>query len=239
MKLTETTQQIIKKGLDLCTALDIESIIIDRKSMRGQNKDLGVHIIMSMTNYNLEVDAIGIGRTKLLKNRLQNFNATDIDIDTFDGEELQYASMFKFKSGKTKLSFKCQHPKYIVAASGINDPIIYTFNISDEDLQKIINGISMMGAETIQFSIENDESMCVNISDISGDMYKHESSCIISKLDDTISGINKTYKSSVLKTLLTEFIKKDKSDTIKLSITKRGVLILIVFDVTIYVFPER
>lgn len=238
-KLTKETQTIIKNAVDIATTLGIESLVIDSFSLRGENKELGIAIIMPTKDVTLEFEAIGIGRVPLLKSRMQLLEKSDITFDVFKkDEETNIVANLAFVQGRTKLAFKCSDPKMIQAPKVINDPIFYEMQFNDEDVKTAINGIGTMSSEAINFS-NTDDTIFLKISDSEGDTFSHELESKLVLLDDTALSLNKSYKAKTLRTIFTNYIRKDDNNILLVSITRRGVMRISVLGMFIYMFPER
>lgn len=238
-KITKDTQTIIKNAVEIASTLGIETLVMDEISLRGENKELGVCIIMPTKDIELEFNSIGISRVPLLKSRMQLLDKSDITFDTFkrDSDDIIVASL-KFAQGRTALSFKCGDPKLIQAPKVINDPLFYEMNLIDGDVETIIKGIGTMSSEGINFST-TDEKIFIKISDTEGDMFVHELEGDATLLDDSAPSLNKTYKAKTLRTIFTNYIRKDDNNILPVSVTRRGIMRISVLNMHIYVFPER
>lgn len=237
--ITKETESIIRNAVDIASTLGIESIVMDGFSLRGENKELGIAIIMSTKDLNLEFDAIGIGRVNLLKSRLQLLQSAKIEFDCMPkDDESTVVSNLKIISGRTKIGFKCQDPRKIVAPKGIADPIFYKMELKDEDIQLIIKGISTMSSDTMHFNTDA-QKISVSISDIEGDIFSHQLDGTVTIVDDSAPSLSKSYRSKTLKTIFTNYIRKDDNEVLPISITRRGVMCIQVLGMNIYLFPER
>lgn len=239
MKMRKDTQQILKNAVDIASVIGVETLVMDAFSLRGENKELGVAIIMPTTDITLQFDAIGIGRVMLLKSRLQLLNDATIEYALMneDGEESNVASL-TMSVDRTTVGFKCQDPRMIKAPKAINDPIFYEMNLEDADVEIIIKGLANMASDTVNFSTK-DETIFVKISDAQGDMFSHELSSSVEIIDDTAGSLSKSYKSKTLRTIFTNYIRKDDNSILPISITRRGIMRISVLGMFIYVFPER
>ena len=238
-KITKETQTIIKNAVDIASTLGIESMVMDTISLRGENKELGIAIIMPTKDISLEFEAIGLGRVPLLKNRMAMLDKSDITFEVFKkDEDTNIVASLKFTQGRTNLSFKCADPKMIQAPKVINDPIFYEMQLNEEDVQIVVKGIGTMSSETINWA-NTDETIFLKISDTEGDMFTHELDGKITLLDDTAPSLNKTYKAKTLRTIFTNYIRKDDNNILPISITRRGVMRIPVLGMFIYMFPER
>lgn len=239
MKITKKTEKILRNAVDIASTLGVEAIVMDSFSLRGENKELGIAIIMPTKDMEIEFDAIGIGRVNLLKNRLQLLQDAQIEFDCMardDDEKL--VSNLKIVSGRTKIGFKCQDPRKITAPKGIADPTFYKMELNDADVQLIIKGIATMSSENINFNTE-DETISVGISDIEGDLFSHQLEGSVTIVDDSAPSLSKTYKSKTLRTIFTNYIRKDDNEILPISITRRGVMCIHVLGMNVYLFPER
>lgn len=238
-KLTKQTQLTIKNAVEIASTLGVESIVMDEISLRGENKELGVAIILPMADVDVEFDSIGITRVALLKSRLQMLENPKITFQTLPSteDELHVASL-DFEQGRTKISFKCGDAKRIQAPKSINDAIFYEMQLNDEDVQVIIKGINSMASDVVNFGTE-DENILIKISDSTGDMFTHQLEGTVTVLDDTAPALCKSYKAKTLRTIFTNYIRKDENTILPIAITRRGVMRISVLNMYIYLFPNR
>lgn len=240
MKLSNNTQKIIKNAVDVASTLGIESIVIDAFSLRGENKELGIAIIMPTAGVDLEFDALGIGEVGTLKNRLKLLESGALSVeykDSVNPDELM-VSMLSLKEGRTTADYKCHDAKLISAPKSINDPTAYEMQFADADVSRIIKGIGSMNSTSIHFSTLNG-ALLAKISDTRGDMFTHELETTFTALLDDSGELSKSYKSKTLAVIFNNYIRKDDNTSLPVSITKRGVMRITVLDMNIYIFPER
>lgn len=239
MKMRKDTQQLIKNAVDIASVLGVESVVMDSFSLRGENKELGIAIMMPTDDITLQFDAIGIGRVLLLKNRLQMLDDATIEFEFMgDGQEEKNISRLTLSVGRTSVGFKCHDPRMIKAPKSITDPVFYEMNLEDADVETIIKGIANMATDTINFSTD-EETIVVKISDVNGDVFSHELNSTVEIKDDTAGSLSKSYKSKTLRTIFTNYIRKDDNSILPISITRRGIMRISVLGMGIYVFPER
>lgn len=239
MKLTKQTKTILQNAIEIGTTLGIENLVMDSFSLRGENKELGIAVIMPTKGISLEFDAIGLGRIGTLKNKFSILTDPTIDFELSDRRPNEnIVSKLRITSGKTKIEFKCHDPAYINAPKAINDPVFYEMTLSETDIALIIKGMSAMSTDTISFSVESDIAS-ITINDIQGDNFYHELTTNIEKIDDSADTLSKTYKSKTLKIILNNYMRKDDNNMLPIAITRRGVMRISVLDMNIYLFPER
>lgn len=238
-KISKPTQKIIKNAIDVATTLGIESLVWDSFSLRGENQELSISIIMPTKDIDSEFDALGMSRIALLKNRMQLMENADVSFETFDkGDDQTIVSNLKFTQGKSTVSFRCADPNHIKAPKAINDPIHYELTLNEKDVEFIVKGITTMNSEVINLSV-TDGKLVIKISDKEGDMFSHETEGDVELADDASETVSKTYKSKTLRTIFTNYIKKDDNSILPISITRRGVMRISVLGMWIYMFPER
>lgn len=230
---------MLQNAVEIGSTLGIERIVIDSFSLRGENKELGIAVIMPTKDQELEFTALGIGRVALLKSRMLMFPDSSIQYEKMDldGDDVVVSNL-KIVNGNTKVGFKCHDPKLINAPKAIKDPVHYTMTLTTSDVETVIKGISTMSAENINFSTDDDD-VFVKISDSQGDMFSHKLQSSVERESDEVGSLSKTYKSKTLRTIFTNYIRKDDNKVLPISITRRGVMCITVLDMTIYLFPER
>lgn len=230
---------ILKNAIDVASVLGIDAIVMDKFSLRGENKELGAVIIMPTDKLDLEIDAIGVSNIGSLKNRMNMMGDADITYQLMEKyEDEKIVGQIKLTQGRTKISFKCADPKMIVAPKSINDPSHYKLHLIDEDVETVIKGIGTMGSEYITFVTEEGKSF-FKIADTQGDLFSHELDASIEYIKDDGVELTKTYKAKTLRTILTNYIRKDDTTLLAVEVTRRGIMKLSVLGMTIYLFPER
>lgn len=239
MNLNKEIYQLLTNAVELSTVLGIEKVVLDNISLRGQNKEDGIAIIKSSKDLDMDFDAIGLGRLSELKSRINVFKSPTITYETTVKNELTNIIKLNFKENKTKIGYRCYEPRLIEAPKAINDPVFYSMEINENDIEFIIKGITTMGSSCVNFTIEPDnKNLVINISDNEGDMFTHTVDTV-PEINEDASILSKSYKSKVLRTIFNNYIKKDERETFTISITKRGVMLLVVNDISVYLFPER
>lgn len=237
-KLNNELINIIRNGIEIGTALDIEAIVLDSTSMRGENRDSATNIIFNMEDYELPFDGIGIGRTQLFKKRLAMFASPEVLYDTSDRDGQTIVSEVTIKNGRTSAGFRCQVPSRIRAPKRIKDNVIFNLTLNDDDIDRINKGINTMSSEKVIVYVEEGKAV-VGISDKEGDVFTHEiEGGYTVASDDAPNSFNQTYKSKTFKTILMNYMKKDDSEILPISITSRGVMKFQVLGIDIYLFGE-
>ena len=238
-KLQTEIEVLVKNAIEIASVLGIETVVVDNFSLRGENKELGVCIIVPTKDLKMDFDALGIGRIVELKKRIGLLEDGTIQYELNEkNEEEKIVSTLKITQGRSKVSFRCHNPKKIEAPKAINDPIFYEMTLSDNDVNFLIKGVATMSSEAINFSTV-DGKVSVNLSDAQGDVLNHELESDLEVKDDSATDLSKRYKAKTLATIFRNYIKKDDNDILPISITRRGVMRLTIMGMFVYLFPER
>lgn len=234
------TEIIIRNAVDIATTLGIESMVIDSFSLRGQNIENGVIMIKSMKDATLEFDSIGLGRLATLKNRLNVFGKPTIKYELLTTDTTQnIVAKLKISESRSSITYRCQAPNLIKAAKAVNDPEFCKIVFKDDDVKTLLRGIGVIENVAVNITVE-DAGVKITVAEKEGDAFTHDlcDDAIYSTDKDDI--LSKTYKSQVLKIILSNYIKKDEeAEVLTASITQRGILRFQVLDLDIYLFPER
>lgn len=239
-ELTQKTELVIRNAIDIATTLGIETMVIDSFSLRGQNIDNGVIMIKSMKDHKLEFDSMGLGRLNALKNRLNLFGKPSIKYDVVDEDASQsVVAKLKIAEGRSSVTYKCQAPNLIKAAKAINDVDYCKLVFKDEDVKTLLKGVGVIENISVNITID-DETVKITVSEKEGDSFTHELLVSATYLSDKTDIISKSFKSQVLKIILSNYIKKDESaEVLTATITQRGIMRFEILDLNIYLFPER
>lgn len=233
--------EILRNAVSLANMLDIEQLVMDSFSLRAQNQSNGSVIIMPTGDkLPLPFDAIGIGRVDVLKTRLGMLTDPKIQYDVNDKDaELQTVTKLKISGGKTTIGFKCHEPKLIKAPKSINDDVLHEIIMTEKELNTIIKGISVMGTERVNIMTTGDHEVVISIADDDGDSFTQKLEKPVHYVGDHEDTLSKTYKSKILRVILSYYIKNDERAELTVTITKRGVIKASMFGIDVYLFPER
>lgn len=239
-KIEKTLERTIRNGIEIANVLGIDQMIIDSESMRGENKETSTNIIFDTSNMILPVDAIAFGRVPTLKSRLALFDEPLLEYTTKTADGLEFIDNLIIKSGRSKTGFRCQSPSRTAKApKRIRDPIGISLSMKDDDVTRLTKGITSMVAETIVLSVKNKKTSII-INDKVGDEFIHELEGKVEVIaDDFPTDFNATYKSKTFRAIVTNYLKKDDNEVLPISITSRGIMIVTVLGINIYLFPER
>ena len=238
--ISKDLEKIIRNGLDIASVLGIEQLLIDSESMRGENKETSTNIIFDMSDVDMPVDAIGLGRTPTLKSRMALFEDPVLEYTTKTADGSEFIDNLIIKSGRSKTGFRCHSPSRTAKApKRIRDPIGVSLSMKDDDITRLTKGITSMIAETIVVSIVDGRTSII-VNDKVGDEFVHELEGHVKVQDNEFpSNFSATYKSKTFRAIVTNYLKKDDNEVLPISITSRGIMIVTVLGINIYLFPER
>lgn len=241
MKLTD---DVVNKFIDIvatANSIGIDRMIIDSESIRGQSESTAV-ILLDKNTINFGIfSSIGISRVKLLNSRLnlvkngKNIPTIEFEIKEKDNGDRE-ALLLSIKEKKTTVEFRCCDPAHIRAARNLKSSIIYTFDIDEESINVMSRGMSVMGNNNISFRLDNGKVQ-FNLSDVEGDSLNHIISDSITINEDETPSFYFKYNKSILQLL--KLAMNENTSTATVNITKRGVLNLMINNLSIYQPPEN
>ncbi len=229
---------IIMDVVGVCSALSMESVVIDQHSIRCENKEMGIIAIHPNTNKTVPI-SMAIGRLQALRKRMGmfqegiSFTYNQVDQDDAD----PFISELGMSHGRTKVLFRCADPKMIKAPKALKSPVVANVTLEKQDLLDLNKAIAVMGLAGINFSSPNGEDLVIAASDTEGDMFKINLESSVSLLDDTAT-VNCTFPADRLK-LVTKLLEKWVDDSFEIGITDRGILVSQINGFNIYTFPDR
>lgn len=242
VELSKDTQEIIAFAIKYCNLVDIDSVMIDKNGLRAKQDDKAVYLIEPGDFSFLEFDVLYTNRVKDLAPRLKMFETTKMDyVIHSEIKELQddtnIVSKLILKGGNTKVSFNTSMiAKNVNLPRQMKDPTYYQFSIQSNDLNILKRGISAMGAEEFKIYTENDEVYC-QIKDIEGDVLTQKVASSFKQIDDDAEDdFEVSYNFKIIFPLLNEAGREH--DKFKIKITRKGIMLLKINGLSMYIFPE-
>jgi hypothetical protein len=235
MKLSENTINKIISATNLACLLQIDGIILDDQGIRGYNDDEGV-IIAAIDDFDFEFESLGLLRLQSLKNKISVLRDSEFTIEALPKKRNdKIIEKLHFESGKIDFDFRCALPKSItdVPRKKFNKNAEFSFEITDEDVNTIIQGISSMRCQNM--TIQGTPKLVrFRFSDETGDVfnYKLDSDLKLGGDSDTMSlTINVKKMLPILKIAA-------QPGKFRLNILANNIVYLSVNDLDIFVMAE-
>ena len=242
MLLSKETIEYLTRVIRVAKILKIESVIIDKESIRGQLQEEGSILLQKENLPNFEFQSIGITRINTLITRI-NLLGNDFDIDAEEKDKNNNEKViYKLKlfNNKTEVEFKCADPALMPKTiKTLNDPVYYSFNINEESillLSKIQSAVQGDALTFIGKKNDSGSSVVCKVNDVEGDMLNHiisEELALTPECDKNKFAFS--YKNKVLIPLLKEAL--DDSE-VTILITRRGLLTMQIKGIKIFISPE-
>lgn len=242
MKLSETVKKRLLEVIQAANSIGIESLLIDEESIRGTGADKTLLLIDKNVPDMSELGSMGINRVNVLSSRMGLVkDDKDLNIDANirvedNGDKM--VDKLTLKNKRTTVEFKCCRSSQISAHKVLKNGPIYEFDISEESVATMMRANAAMGNDTVAFSLDDTGNVMFKLNDSSGDTLNHLISDKVNILDDNEA---KTFFFNYNKRLFLPLIKmafKEGTDTLKLSLNKRGIMNLTILSLNIYIIPE-
>lgn len=241
MSVSNLQKRLLIEASNIAKTLEIPAVVIDSHSVRGENKTEGVFILMDTSDLGIE-DTVAISRLDAFHSRLKMFDNPKLSFnmvtketgDSFCGDILVTA-------GKSTVTFKCADPATVKSPRQLKDPVTKTIKLKQNDIKTIHRAIHGMKSEKITVSTSG-ESATFALSDSDGDVFKHGMDDSVTHADQSSpNAISSTYKTSAIKAVFRLFDRaiEDADAEQQISMTSRGILIVTVSDIPVYVFPLK
>jgi hypothetical protein len=229
---------------NVCTMCEIDDIAIEQSMVRGYTADAkkGIFIMEYDNIPELDFSGLGIRGVKTLKSRMNILDEDNLSI-TYDTKQKDNGDIVIKKmtlaSKKTKVDFTCADPALIKAPKKLNDPDLYSFTLT-EDTVKVMSKIknAVAGVDEISFNSEKDGTIKFIVIDENGDIFDHTIAESYECLDplNTAKHFFHSYKIKYVHALFKAAM--DLEGEAKLILSSRGVIKIVVKDITIRIVAE-
>lgn len=247
MTFNNIQKRLLIEASNIAKTLDIPAIVMDGMSIRGENKTDGVFILMDTSE--LEIDlTVAISRLDAFHARLRMFDNPKLSynlVNRDNGES--FCGEIVLSSGKSTVTFKCADPTTIKAPKALKDPVTKSILLKQNDIKTIHKAIHGMKSDKITVSSHGQDAtfgdVTFALSDTDGDVFKHSMEGALKHLVDpsSSSAISSTYMTSTIKAAFRLFDRAidDTDAQQEISITSRGIMIVTVSDIPVYLFPSK
>lgn len=242
IKLSEESRDIIAFAVKYCNLVDIKSLMIDKNGIRAKQDEKAVYLIEPGDFSFLEFDTLYTNRVQSLFPRLTMFSKAKLpyeiyaDIKTLeDGSNV--VSKLKIAGERTSVNFNTSILTEKGLPKKVKDPIYHSFDIKSDDLRILKEGISAMGAEEFKIYTTDAGEVNCEITDIEKDVLTQSLADSYKNLDaDSPDSLSVKYNFKIIFPLLNEAGRE--KDSIKIKITRKGIMLLKINGLSMYIFPE-
>ncbi len=239
-QLSKPALGLIQDAIDTARALGIERMVIDSLSLRGESDDGTAMIFPFPDGTELEFGSIGINRISVLRERLRLLGPDGTVTPEYKQRDSgeQFVFRLVLKQGKTSVEFKCADPSRIKAPKFMNDPELFAFSITAQDINLMLKAKSAMQVEYVTFSSKDGSSVQFSVTASEGDTLTHElESTLDTKTSETTFA--SMFKTKFLFPVLKEISDAAKEAPVDVILTKRGIMKIEVNGIPAIVFPEK
>ena len=232
MKLSQEEIIILKKALDTCKIVNIESAVISENKIRGAaiTKDVAIISPLSITLNDLK---LGIGRINELKKRLDLYgNDANIELTENDKNDITQVNI---SAGKSKMQFRCTAERQIRYPKSNDDIPFAKISFSKEEFLQLSKATKTLGAASVVIHSSRKGDIKVECAEEStNDKFALELENTAEFTEDETSFIF-TYKAA---NLIAALDSCNKEDQINLIIGERGSITLPINGFTIMIMPQ-
>lgn len=231
----------IQNVIETAKLLNIESVVIDEDSIRGQNED-GMFILQKDNlPDDMPFSAIGFGNVLSLNSRMNLFTDYSMTYEPKvqkNGYEFPFRIKLKSNTSKTSVDYTCVAPITVRAPKKSNDPISFTFTMDDNSVDMLSRSNSVMRAETVLLSAK-DNKVLFQICDENSNILEHRITKKLVKVDESEYGetFAFSYKLKNILPILKYLAKQEEN--FEINITYRGFLQLNVNDLEVFILREK
>lgn len=240
-KIESHLTDYIQNVIETAKLLNIESVVIDEDSIRGQNED-GMFILQKD---NLPDDfpfsAIAFGNVQSLHSRMNLFSDYDMTYvpkTQKNGYEYPFKVKFKSNTSKTSVDYTCVAPLTVRSPKRAVDPFAFTFTMDDDSVDILTRSNSVMRANTVLLS-SKDNKVLFQICDENSNILEHRITKKLIMVDEEEYGDSFvfSYKLKNILPILKYLAKQEEN--FEINISYRGFLQLNVNDLEVFILAEK
>lgn len=232
----------IRKIIDVSILCGIEAVSIETNVVRGQAEDnsKGIFLIETGNVPTFEFEELAITRVKVLKSRLSLLDESNLKVEYLYNEKDNgglVVKKLKLSSGRTKTELSCGKSSMIKSPATLKDKKYFNFTLTSDTFLVMSKAAVAIETTNITFSTQPDGTVSFRASDNKGDMFDHLVSDSFSKLPDADVD-DFSWKYGIRWVLPLFKAASDANGEVNVTITRRGILEVVVKGLTIYILPE-
>lgn len=168
------TQELVnffENIISVCSAVNIENVIIEDGMIRGINEDKSCVILSSSNLPDFGSSKLGLARMSVLAARINVLkNSKDFTIEAEVNSKTDEITHLRLTGGGAKVQFRCAAPSIIRAPKAVNDAPCWRLEVSKEQAEMIISAVRVMGAKTVVVA-KKGAAAIVECSDTNNDVF--------------------------------------------------------------------
>ena len=185
--------------------------------------------------------AIGLNRTDVFSSRLEIAKSAgkfevQASTESIENKETKQSEMFAraltFKGKGVKIDYRCANPSLMKIPKALNDPMVFTFDITPEAVLMLTKGHSAMTCDEVMFTGTIKDGVSLEMRDINGDVMSY----VISDTVITESKDSTTFKHNYPVKILLSLFKVMPSS--KINISTRGIMRIAINNLNLYIMPR-
>lgn len=236
--LSDETIKYIEKAVGVARIAGLDNLIIETDRVRAADDDITIFICHDEDVPDLPFNAIGMTRLNVFTSRLDI--ATGLGdcsiiatVDTSKPENT-FVRALQIKGKGVKVDYRCANPAMIKAPKQIADPRTYSATMTAAAVQMMVKGQAAMSADDIVL-IGSTDGVSLEIKDNNSDALTY-------LFDDEVTlevdgpAVNPDFFYRYPIKTITALFKQNQDG--RFYITSKGILIITVDDLTVYVMPR-
>lgn len=232
MKLSQDQLIQLKRALDTCKIVNIESAVISEGKIRGAAITKDVAIISDLDVLDGDIK-LGIGRIPELKKRLDLYGS-DANIELVKNDKSD-VTQINIAAGKSKMQFRCTAERQIRYPKSNDDVPFAVVFFTKEEIQQLCKATKTLGAASIVLHSTRNGDLRVECAEEStNDKFALELANSADFIDD-VSGFIFTYKST---NLISALDSCNKEERVTLTIGESGSITMPINGFTIMLMPQ-
>lgn len=232
MKLSQEEIINLKRALDTCKIVNIDSAVISEDKIRGAaiTKDVA---IISPLKLDLGEMKLGVGRIAELKKRLELYGV-DANIELASNERGDVTQV-NISAGKSKIQFRCTGERQIRYPKSNEDQPFAVVSLTRDEVQQLSKAAKTLGAPSIVLhSTRGGEIRAECAEESTNDKFALELSTTAEFIENTSSFVF-TYKAA---NLIAALDASNKDSDAQLTIGESGSITLPINGFTIMLMPQ-
>lgn len=177
MNIDQPTIRYINSAVQVAKLVGMECVIIEPGRVRGMNEDSQIFFLHTDDVPTLPCGTVGITRLGPLVDRLSLIEKVGGEVNVTAVTETaslgQFVRSLTFKSGRTKVEYRCSNPSTIRAIKGINDPFDVDAELAPSAVMMMTQAAAAMQSENVRMHV-SESGVMFSCSDINSDSFETE-----------------------------------------------------------------
>lgn len=239
IKLSSETIAYLEKAIAVARTADLDNLIVETGRVRAADEDVTIFICHDSDVPDLPFNAIGMTRLGVFSSRLDIAKSVgDATIEaTVDvsNPEATFVRALQIKGKGVKVDYRCANPAMIKAPKKVADPRAYSATMTAAAVQMMVKGQSAMSADDIVL-IGSMDGVSMEIKDNNSDAMTYLIDDMVTVESDGPAKSPDFFYRYPIKAITALF--KQNQDG-RFYITSKGILVISVDDLTVFVMPRN